>query len=168
MEVISRAECVELAEGSSSAVVVAEGLRSWRVSGRDLILCGPRLTAEAPALGRLRTVPDRLGAVNGAAETHAVVLAKNCRAEEMELTQRWFFSADAALVAELEFIVPPAWGDVGRLGVVVSFAGETPLFDVISENAAAAAESGATAFFLPDSPVAAGIYRMNLTFIAKK
>ena len=169
MDISVRAECIELTGNGSVAVVVAEGLRSWRVpAAGEMLVSGPRLTVEAPALGRLRVVPDRLGVLNGSAETHAVVLAGNCREEEMELTQRWTFDGAGALVGEFEFIVPPAWGRLEKLGVALEFPGTGPLFDVFSEAASVETGAGAMRFPVGGFPAGAGIYRMKLTFIAKK
>jgi len=169
VDISARAECIELAGGGQTAVVVAEGLRSWRgPGGEELLFSGPRLFAEAPALGRLRVVPDRLGVVDSCAETHAVVLAKNCRAEEMELTQRWAFDGADALVGEFEFIVPPAWGQLEKLGVALEFSGTRPLFGVSSDGSPVETAGGVMRFPASGFPAGPGIRRMKLTFIAKK
>ena len=169
MDISVRAECIELTGNGSAAVVVAEGLRSWRVpAAGDMLLSGPRLTAGAPDLGRLRVVPDRLGVLNGAAETHAVVLSRNRREEEMELTQRWILDDAGAPVGDFEFIVPPAWGRLEELGVVLEFPGTGPAFDVFPEGASVETGAGIMKALLCGFPAGAGIYRMKLTFIAKK
>lgn len=169
VDVSVRAECIELAENGQTAAIVAEGLRSWRIPGAgELLLSGPRLFAEAPALGRLRVVPDRLGVVDGSAETHAVVLAKNCRTEEMELTQRWSFGGAGPLVGCFEFIVPPAWGRLEKLGVALESAGACPLFDVCADGASVEAAGPVMTFSADGFPAGPGICRVKLTFIAKK
>ena len=169
MDISVRAECIELTGNGSAAAVVAEGLRSWRVpAAGDMLLSGPRLTIGAPDLGRLRVVPDRLGVVDSAAETHAVVLARNCRTEEMELTQRWAFDGAGALSGEFEFIVPPAWGQLEKLGVALEFAGSRPPFDVSSDGAPVEPADGVMRFPVSGFPAGPGVRRMKLIFIAKK
>jgi hypothetical protein len=170
VKITAQAESIELAFSGSSAVVVAEGLRTWSAAdGTVLISRGPRFKAASAVLGRLRSVPDRLGVVREAAETHAVILAKNCRTEEMELTQRWYADDSNVLHAELEFIVPPACAGLEKLGVELEHPGETPLFRMELENASALSEKGfdgrIIGLFLPLSPVPAGIHRMNIAFI---
>ena len=159
MNIVRRAESIELSEGEHSALIVAEGLRSWKIGPRPLLSSGPRLFAEAP--GRLRVVPDRLAAVGNTAETHAVVLAKFCPAEEMELTQKWTFDQNR-LSCELEFILPPAWGPLSALGVRLDLP-EGPLpFIPSSPDGRIVPENGALLFLLPLAPVPPGIRRMHL------
>ena len=168
MDITAHAESIDLTCAGSSAVVVAAGLRSW--TGQDgtcLISGGPRFKAASAALGRLRPVPDRLGVVREAAETHAVILAKNCRTEEMELTQRWAFNEAEQLCTELEFIVPPVCAGLEYLGVEMEL-GEEKLFEIQTENASSPGREGAfMTLFLPLSPVPAGIHRMKITFIPR-
>ena len=171
-EMIVQAQSIELAAAGSRAVIVAEGLRVWQnTDGKELIARGPRLLAESCRTGRLRVVPDRLGTVENTAETHAVVLAKNCRTEEMELTQRWYFNDEDALVCELEFILPPAWEELETLGVEIDLPGEQPEFDLQAENGRIAFVSAdsihSAQVLLPDSPVKSGIWHMKLIFISK-
>ena len=169
MDISVRAECIELTGNGSAAVIVAEGLRSWRVpAAGEMLVSGPRLTVGAPDLGRLRVVPDRLGVQDGAAETHAVVLARNCRDEEMELTQRWTIDDAGGLAGDFEFIVPPAWGRLEGLGVGWEFSGTEPAFSVFPEGASVGTGAGIMKALLCGFPAGAGIYRMKLTFIAKK
>ena len=172
MEILSNAESIQLMQNGLTAVVVAEGLRSLSdAAGNVLISRGPRFKAASAALGRLRPVPDRLGVVDDAAETHAVILARNCRTEEMELTQRWSFTSEGHLKAELEFIVPPACAGLEYLGVELDYPGKTPAFEMTVDRGAVEmflqSDGGSAAVLLPDAPVAAGIYRMNIVFIAK-
>ena len=173
MEIISSAESIELKTSSGSAVVVAEGLRSWKDdSGKVLISRGPRFKAASDTLGRLRPVPDRLGVTGNCAETHAVILAKNCRTEEMELTQKWAFSADKTLAVELEFIVPPACAGLSMLGVEMEFPGKEAAFKLETDNGNISFSDGFDGTLIlvqfAETPVRAGIHRMNLTFIAEK
>ncbi len=172
MNMISHAECIEIEHDGIRAVIVAEGLRSWQsADGRVLITRGPRLKAAAPALGRLRCVPDRLGAAGNTAETHAVVLAKNCRDEEMEFTQKWTAGNDGSLEVELEFIVPPACAALGveKLGVEIDFPGTTPEFDFKitggTTDISRSDDGGILTVFMDETPVKAGIHRINIVFI---
>ena len=171
MEIISQAESIGLFSDSGSAVIVAEGLRSWSSScGQLLVSRGPRLKAVSQQPDRFRTVPDRIGVVDQAAETHAVILSRRCRTEEMELTQRWYFSAAHALCADLEFIVPPAHAGLEKLGVELDHPGSGPGFDLQIQNGvmekSTSPDGGVISVFLPFSPVDSGIYRMNLVFLA--
>ena len=173
MEIISHAENIELKTSAGTAVVVAEGLRSWTdCAGKVLISRGPRFKAVSDKLGRLRAVPDRLGVVGGCAETHAVILAKNCRTEEMELTQKWQFTAPDTLEAELEFIVPPACAGLSALGAELDFPGEEALFELACDNTEVSFAPGfdgmIASVVLKQIPVPAGIHRVKLTFIAGK
>lgn len=173
MEIISHAESIELKTSEGTAVVVAEGLRSWTdCAGKVLISRGPRFKAVSDKLGRLRPVPDRLGVVGGCAETHAVILAKNCRTEEMELTQKWQFTAPDTLEAELEFIVPPACAGLSALGVELDFPGEEAQFELSCGNAGVSFAPGfdgtIVSVVLPQQTVPAGIHRVKLLFTAGK
>ena len=169
MEIISSAESIELKSSSGTAVVVAEGLRSWKNCAGELIISrGPRFKASSGTLGRLRPVPDRLGVVQDSAETHAVILAKNCRTEEMELTQKWRFTENDLLVAELEFIVPPACDGVSFLGVELEFPREKTAFEFECDGLPVTFSDGFDGKIMTvsfaETPVKAGIYRMNLVF----
>ena len=169
MEIISSAESIELKSSSGKAVIVAEGLRSWKnASGELLISRGPRFKGASEKLGRLRPVPDRLGVVQGCAETHAVILAKHCRTEEMELTQKWHLTEEGLLVSELEFIVPPACDGLSFLGVELECPGEKPAFELESDGYTVTFSDGFDGKIITvsfaETPVKAGIYRMNLVF----
>ena len=169
MEIISNAESIELKSSSGTAVIVAEGLRSWKnAGGEDLLLRGPRFKGVSEKLGRLRPVPDRLGVVQNCAETHAVILAKNCRTEEMELTQKWHLTENGHLAAELEFIVPPACDGLSFLGVELEFPGEKAAFELESDGYTVTFSDGFDGKIItvsfPETPVKSGIYRMNLVF----
>lgn len=173
MQIVSNAESIELKTSSGSAVIVAEGLRSWTdASGKVLISRGPRFKASSEKLGRLRVVPDRLGVVDGCAETHAVVLAKLCRTEEMELTQKWCFTPSGDLAVELEFIVPPACAGLSLLGVELDFPGEKPDFLLETDGGTVTYspgfDGGIASVLFQETPVNAGIRRMKLVFIAGK
>jgi len=162
MNILRHAESIEISEGNLSAAVVAEGLRSWNDGPRVLLSSGPRLFAEAP--GRLRVVPDRLAVVDDAAETHAVVLARFCPAEEMELSQKWTFDQNGTLSAELEFILPPAWGPLPALGVRLELSEDPLPFVPSSPDGRIVRENGLLSFLLPLAPVPPGIRRMHLFF----
>ena len=171
-EIMVQAESLKLAASESCAVIVAEGLRSWQnKTGKERVSRGPRLLAKSAALGRLRVVPDRLGIVENTAETHAVVLAKNCRTEEMELTQRWYFNESDALVCDLEFIIPPAWEELEVLGLEIDLPDEQPEFELQSVNGKIAFVSAdgihSAQVLFPDLPVKSGIWHMKLIFIGK-
>ena len=173
MEIISNAESIELKTFSGSAVVVAEGLRTWKNCNDEVLISkGPRFKAVSETLGRLRPVPDRLGVTGNCAETHAVILAKNCRTEEMELTQKWSFISDEKLAVELEFIVPPACAGLSMLGVEMEFPGKEAAFKLETDTGNITFSDGFDGSLISvqfaETPIRAGIHRMNLTFIAEK
>jgi hypothetical protein len=117
-------------------------------------------------------VPDRLGVTGNCAETHAVILAKNCRTEEMELTQKWSFTSDETLAVELEFIVPPACAGLSCLGVELEFPGKKAAFKLETDAGeitfSEGFDGGLVSVLFTETPVRAGIHRMNLVFIAEK
>lgn len=171
MEYISHAECIEIKSSSVSAVIVAEGLRSWQDnSGSPLISRGPRLFARSEKLGRLRVVPDRLGMLSGAAETHAVVLAKLCRGEEMEITQRWQLDENDVLTLELSFIVPPAWDGMETLGIELELPPGEQRFSIDCVPAdlqrLVLEDSGVQVMrlLLNNTPIPAGIHNVKIAF----